>query len=88
VTLHYHESVLHAARQEQKSEAFREKILRRPIVERKIAELKRHGLGKARYFGLLKAKLQAVLTAAVVNLKRLARYLAREREPCVASVAL
>lgn len=82
LTLHFHEAVLQKAREEQKTPEFREKILRRPIVERKIAELKRQGLGKARYFGLLKAKLQAFLTAAVVNFKRVAKYLSKEREPC------
>ncbi len=40
-------------------------------IERKIAELKAHGLRRARYWGSRKVLLQARLTALLVNLKRL-----------------
>jgi len=44
---------------------------RRPPIERKIAELIFHGLRKARYIGKRKSRLQALFTAAAVNLKRI-----------------
>jgi hypothetical protein len=41
-------------------------------VERKISEVLRlHGLRRGRYFGEEKTDLQAVMTAATVNTKRL-----------------
>ncbi len=41
-------------------------------MERKISEVLRlHGLRQGRYFGLKKTDLQAVATAAMVNVKRL-----------------
>lgn len=44
----------------------------RPAIERKFAEMKRfHGLAKARYWGLAKLTIQCLLTAIVVNCKRL-----------------
>ena len=47
------------------------KLRRRSLVERKLAELKMHGLGKARYRGQRKILLQLRLTAGMVNLKKL-----------------
>ena len=44
---------------------------RRPSVEKKIAELILHGLRKTRYRGKRKSRLQALFTAAAVNLKRI-----------------
>jgi IS5 family transposase len=44
----------------------------RPAIERKFAEMKRfHGLAKARYWGLAKVTIQCLITAIVVNCKRL-----------------
>jgi IS5 family transposase len=44
----------------------------RPKVERKFAEgNQRHGLKKARYWGLAKVSIQSFMVAIVVNLKRL-----------------
>lgn len=58
------------------SEVFKERIKRRPIIEHKNAELKRfHGLTRAKYHGLLGMQIQAVLTAFVVNAKRMVRLL-------------
>ncbi len=71
VTLHYHEAVLRAARERQETEEFQTKYRERAKVERKIAELMGHGLRQARYVGRAKKRLQALWTAAVVNLKRL-----------------
>lgn len=76
VQLHYHEEVLQKARAEQKTaeqkKALREKLRPRAKVERKISEvLRRHGLRRGRYFGEEKTDLQAVMTASMVNTKRL-----------------
>jgi IS5 family transposase len=44
----------------------------RPKIARKFSEGKnRHGLDKARYWGLAKVSIQSFLTAIVLNLKRL-----------------
>lgn len=76
VQLHYHEGQIQKARQAQRTpeqrRALREKLRPRAKVERKIAELARpHGLRQGRYFGEEKTDLQAVLTATMVNAKRL-----------------
>jgi transposase len=76
VQLHYQEEVLQKARAEQKTagqkKALREKLRPRAKVERKISEVLRlHGLRRGRYFGLEKTDLQAVMTASMVNAKRL-----------------
>lgn len=71
ITLHYHESHLIAARQRQQTEEFKESYRVRSKVERKIAEMVRHGLRQARYIIREKRELQALWTGAAVNLKRL-----------------
>jgi hypothetical protein len=76
VQLHYHEGVLQRARAEQRTKeqkrALRERLRPRAKVERKISEtLRLHGLRQGRYFGLEKTDLQAVMTATMVNTKRL-----------------
>lgn len=59
------------ARAEQERPAVREKLRRRPVVERKIDHLQDLGLRKARYRGWRKTKLQALLAAFVANFGRL-----------------
>jgi Transposase DDE domain len=76
VQLHYHEDVLQKARAEQKTpdqkRALRERLRPRAKVERKISEVLRlHGLRQGRYFGQEKTELQAQMTAAMVNAKKL-----------------
>jgi transposase/IS5 family transposase len=71
IRLNFHEHRLQAARTEQTRPSTRRKLRRRPLVERKIAELKMHGLGKARYRGTRKNLLQLRLTAGMVNMKKL-----------------
>lgn len=58
--------------------AWRRQLYReRYTIEAKHAEQKdRHGLRRARYWGLPKMSLQAIVTATVTNLKRLAKLLA------------
>jgi len=74
--MHYHEGVLQEARAEQRTaeqkKALRDKLRPRAKVERKISEVLRlHGLRRGRYFGEQKTDLQAVMTATMVNTKRL-----------------
>ena len=71
---------LNQRRAEQKTEAFKEKMKRRPAVEGTISELTRkHGVRRARYRGRSKERLQALFTGAAVNLKRLAKGLEAQR---------
>jgi transposase len=67
-----------AARRRQETRAFKAWYRKRSAVERKQAELVRHGLRKTRYIGMLKRELQRLWMAAMVNLKRLFR-LAEQR---------
>jgi Transposase DDE domain/Transposase domain (DUF772) len=69
--LNHHEQLLQQARVAEQTLLVRGKLRRRPIIERKIAHLKRHGLGKARWVGRRRVELQARLTAMLVNLERL-----------------
>ncbi|QGR00132.1 IS1182 family transposase [Paenibacillus psychroresistens] len=56
----------------EKSESFNKRMKRRPIIEHKNAELKRHhGLAKAKYRGLFRMRMQTLLTIFVVNVKRM-----------------
>jgi transposase len=71
IVLNYHEGLLQAARQRQRTAEFKELYHQRPAVERKIAELSEHGAKQARYLSRLKNLLQAQWTGAVINLKRL-----------------
>jgi IS5 family transposase len=58
----------------------------RPAIERKFAEMKRfHGLTKARYWGLAKMTIQCLMTAIVVNCKRLVTLI---RQTAAAETAL
>ena len=71
VDLNFHEARLQAARADQARPSTRRKLRRRAVVERKIAELKRHGMRKARYRGMRKVLLQVRMTAALLNTKKL-----------------
>ena len=71
ITLNFHEARLQAARAEQLRPSTRRKLRRRAIIERKLAEGKRHGMGKARYRGTRKVLLQQRLIASLLNIKRL-----------------
>ena len=50
----------------------------RPHIERKFAEQKKyHGLRQARYWGLAKVTIQALITSIVVNCKKIAKLASR-----------
>ena len=71
VGTHPYEAHLQNARQRQETEEFKTLYRLRPAVERKIAELVRHGLRCTRYVGQPKRQLQRLWIGAAVNLKRL-----------------
>ena len=61
---------------------FKERMQKRKIIEHKNAELKRfHGMNRARYYGLLRMRTQAVLTAFVVNAKRMVKLMGQNCSP-------
>jgi len=80
ITAGPNEEYLQKMRVRQQTQQFKEIYhSRRPPIERKIAELIYHGLRKTRYIGRRKSRLQALFTAAVVNLKRVFKEQENER---------
>lgn len=71
ITSHHHEALLRAARTQQATPEFKDQYRQRAAVERKIADLVRRGLRRARYIGRAKVRLQNHWIGAVVNLKRI-----------------
>jgi transposase len=66
-----HHSALQARRQEQQTEAFRQRMKHRNAIEGTQSELVRaHGLRRARYRGLAKVRLQNYFIGAACNVKR------------------
>jgi len=66
-----HHSALQSRRQEQKTEAFAQQMKHRNGIEGTQSELVRaHGIRRARYRGLAKARLQNYFAAAACNIKR------------------
>jgi len=66
-----HEARIAAARTAQADPAIKALLRRRSKIERKIDHLQDLGMGKARYRGRRKTRLQALLAATVANFKRL-----------------
>jgi len=74
-----HHTVLQARRQEQRTDAFKERLKHRNAIEGTPSELVRaHGLRRARYRGLPKVKLQNYFIGAASNVKRWLRHTAWE----------
>jgi transposase len=86
VTTHAHEKHLQAARTRQQTPQFQGLYRVRSKVERKIAELTRHGMRNTRYLGDEKRQLQRLWTGAAVNLKRL--FTLAPREGCNLALVL
>lgn len=68
VTLHPQEDLLQEARAYQKTEEFKNDVRARQRAEHTNARLVQLGARQARYFGLAKTKVQAILLATVLNL--------------------
>jgi hypothetical protein len=74
-----HHTALQARRQEQQTKGFKERMKHRNAIEGTQSELVRaHGLRRARYRGLAKAKLQNYFIGAACNIKRWLRRTAWE----------
>jgi len=74
-----HHSTLQARRQEQQTKPFKQRMRHRNAIEGTQSELVRaHGLRRARYRGLPKAKLQNYFIGAACNIKRWLRHAAWE----------
>jgi transposase len=78
-------TVLQARRKEQKTDEFKTRLKHRNAIEGTQSELVRaHGLRRARYRGLAKARLQNYFAGAACNVKRWLRRLAWEGQQLVA----
>jgi hypothetical protein len=76
------EAQYRAAQQRAQTPAYQEVRREQPRIERKVAELIRwHDGRRVRYRGRLRGKLQYLLTAAVVNCKRLVKLLNLPLQP-------
>lgn len=81
IPVHPYERYLQEGRKQQETPEFKAEYRRhRPAIERKQAEMVRHGVRKARYFGLAKVRLQMLFVAATVNYKRLIKKLQEKAE--------
>jgi hypothetical protein len=74
-----HEARMAAARADQFRPETKALLRARSKVERKIGRLQAAGMRKARFCGRGKIKLQLLIAAAVVNIKRLATLACRHR---------
>lgn len=71
LTVGEHHSHLQARRQEQQTDAFKQRMKHRNAIEGTQSELVRsHGLRRARFRGLAKVKLQNYFSGAACNVKR------------------
>jgi len=83
-----HHTALQARRQEQQTPAFKERMKHRNAIEGTQSELVRaHGLRRARYRGLAKAKLQNYFIGAACNVKRWIRREIWQLQHAVSAVA-
>ena len=79
---------LSARRAEQQTEAFKDRLKVRSAIEGTISEFTRcHGARRARYRGQAKVRLQHRFSGAAVNIKRLARALAKRKADQMANAA-
>ncbi|MGH7735875.1 MAG: transposase, partial [Gemmatimonadales bacterium] len=69
--VHPQEELLAAAREFQQTPAGRVKLRERVVVEHALARMAGRGVGQARYCGRQKTRVQMVLAATVVNLRRI-----------------
>jgi IS5 family transposase len=73
ITIGRHHELVMEAKEYNKTQAFKDDMKERAHIEPKNAEMKRfHGMARARYWGLPKVNVQFIITAIVVNVKRLA----------------
>jgi transposase len=71
ITVSKHYSIFREAKRYSKSQDYKDDMKMRAHIEPKQGEMKRfHGLNRAKFWGIEKLNVQAMLTGIVVNLKR------------------
>ena len=68
ITIHPQEALLQRARAYEATDEFREDVIKRQVVEHRIARLTQLGIRKSRFFGRKKTRFQLLMAAAVANL--------------------
>jgi hypothetical protein len=68
IVIHPQEALLQQARAYQATETGRQDLLKRQVVEHRIARLMQLGVRQSRFFGRRKTKFQLLMAAAVANL--------------------
>ncbi len=76
ISVHPHERMLQEARARQRSALGRALLRKRIVVEHRLARLAQLGIGRARYFGHVRTRLQILLACAVANFRRTWNWLA------------
>ena len=73
ITVGKYPEIIKEAKEYNKTQDFKDDMKERAHIEPKNAEMKRfHGMARARYWGQTKVNVQFIITAMVVNVKRLA----------------
>ena len=68
LTIHPQEALLQQARAYAATDEFREDVIKRQVVEHRIARLTQLGIRKSRFFGRKKTRFQLLMASAVANL--------------------
>ena len=68
ITVHPQEALLQRARAYEATDEFREDVIKRQVVEHRLARLVQLGVRKSRFFGRCKTRFQLLMAAAVANL--------------------
>jgi hypothetical protein len=68
--VHPQEHLIQSARAYQQTDAGREHLRKRVVVEHSLARLAHLGIGQARYFGRAKTRFQLFIACTVANLRR------------------
>jgi hypothetical protein len=68
ITIHPQEALLQQARAYAATDEFREDVIKRQVVEHRIARLAQLGIRRSRFFGRRKTRFQLLMAAAVANL--------------------
>jgi hypothetical protein len=83
ISIHAEEALQQQARAHNQTEAGRQSLRERVVVEHRIARLVQLGIRKSRYFGRAKTCLQVVMAAAVANLSLVVGYGKRQAQQVV-----
>ena len=68
-----HHDIVKEAKEYNKTKEYKEDMKGRSQIEPKQGEMKRfHGMARAKFWGLAKLNIQAIITAITVNVKRFA----------------